>query len=130
MSHLGSVIQNSGLKIPTYLPFAEAMKKLEVTRESLTQLITNGKIGAVQLPSGEVLVAASDGPYKTKKEIIDEEFGHLRGQKISASGASRKYSDDQTTIYPSRFSDWAKAVYITSDFDSYRLLCQNLSRKI
>ncbi|MFC1975761.1 hypothetical protein ACFLXQ_05140, partial [Chloroflexota bacterium] len=54
--------------------------------------------------------------------IIAEEFSHLRGETISASEASRKYSDDQVTIYPSRFSDWAKAGYITSEFDGYRLL--------
>jgi hypothetical protein len=109
-------------KVPTYIPLADVAKKYGITEEALTQLIEAGKIEAVQLSSGELLVAADNGHYKSKKEIIAEEFSHLRGSTVSASEASRKYSDDQVTIYPSRFSDWANAGYITSELDGYRLL--------
>ena len=47
--------------------------KYGLSEKVLTQLIQAGKIGAVQLSSGEVLVAADNNNghgYKTKAEII------------------------------------------------------------
>lgn len=110
------------LDVPTYVPLSEAARKYDLSEKVLTQLIQAGKIEAVRLPSGELLVSAENGQYKSKEEIIAEEFSHLLGETISASEASRRYSDDQIKIYPSRFSDWAKAGYIASEFDGYRLL--------
>ena len=79
-------------KVPTYIPLADAAEKYGISEEALTQLIEAGKIEAVQLPSGELLVVAENCKYKTKEEIITEEFSELQGQVISASEASRKYS--------------------------------------
>ncbi len=111
----------------TYLSVDEVARKYDVKKKVLTQLIDAGMIETHETPSGELLVVAdkngSNGQkFQTKEEIIEEEFAHLRGETISASEASRRYSKDEVKIYPSRFSDWAKAGYITSEFDGYRLL--------
>jgi hypothetical protein len=51
--------------------------------------------------------------HKTKEQIIAEEFAHLRGQAISASEASRKYSKIYGVPISHRiFSRWAEAGYI------------------
>lgn len=110
------------LNVPTYLPLSDAAQKFELSENVLTQLIQAGKIEAVQLPSGELLVAADNGQYITKEEIISEEFAHLTEQTISASDASRKYSEKYgVTISHVLFSRWAKAGYIEVKERGYRL---------
>jgi hypothetical protein len=96
-------------KIPTYLPLDQAAQKLGLSKKVLTQQIQAGKIGAVQLPSGELLVAAdnNNGQYKTKVEIIAHYFAHLRGQTINAYQAQEKYG-----IRYLNFIKWARAGYI------------------
>jgi len=110
----------------TYLSLEEAARRYGVKEKVLTQLIADGMLQTRKTSSGETLVVADQNgdnqETQTKEEIIAAKFAHLKGQPISASEASRKYSDDQIRIYPSRFSDWAKAGYITSEFDGYRLL--------
>ena len=55
--------------------------------------------------------------------ITRDLFEHLRGQPISASEASRKYSDSSgVTILQSTISRWAKAGYIKVLARGYRLL--------
>lgn len=85
-----SQIPNSVSKIPTYLPLAEAAQKYGLSENVLTQQIQAGKIEAVQLPTGELLVAAeSNGQeLKTKAEIIVEKFAHLLGEVINAYEAN------------------------------------------
>src|SRR5512136_1696551 len=97
----GYNVQNPPSRIPTYLPLAEAAHRHGLSEKVLTQLIQTGKIGAVQLSSGEVLVAADNNNghgYKTKAEIIATKFTHLRGQTINAYQAQQKYG-----IHPSTF---------------------------
>jgi len=103
-----SEIQNT--RIPTYLPLDQAAQKLGLSEKVLTQLIRAGKIQAVQLPSGELLVAADNNngqEYKTKAEIIAHNFAHLRGQVIIPYAAEKKYG-----IHRSNFIRWARAGYI------------------
>ncbi len=81
---------------PTYLPLKEAAKKHNVEEKVLTQLIAAGMIEAVER-NGETVVAVDkkgndDNEPQTKDEIIVAKFAHLKGQPISASEASRKYS--------------------------------------
>jgi predicted site-specific integrase-resolvase len=85
----------------------------------LTQQIRVGKIQAVQLPSGDLLVAAeSNGQdYQTKEEIIDDKFTHLRGQTINAYQAQQEYG-----IHPSTFIRWARAGYIKIIREEERLI--------
>jgi predicted site-specific integrase-resolvase len=110
--------------IPTFLPLAEAVQKLGLSRQVLIELIEAGQIEAVQLPSGEVLVSAEGNGYalKTKEEVIAEKYAHLRSQPISASEASRKYSDlHGVPISHQTFSRWTKAGHINAESDGYRL---------
>lgn len=117
-------LSNGQSKLPTVLPLPDAARKYNLTEQALTQLIEAGKIGAVQLPSGELLVTAeSNGQeQRTKEEIIAEKFAHLRGQPISASEASRKYSKIHTIpISNQLFSRWGQIGYITVLKRGYRL---------
>jgi len=112
------------LNIPTYLPLPKAAQKYGLSEKALTQLVQAGKIEAVRLPSGEVLVPADNGSkaLQTKEEIIATKFAHLCEQPISASEASRKYSDiHDVPISHVLFSRWARAGYITVMKRGYRL---------
>jgi len=112
----------SELNVPTYLPFSDAAIRLRLSEKALTQLVKAGKIEAVQLPSGELLVSAENGQFKTKDEIIAEKFAHLRGQVISASEASRKYGEKYGISIPyQNFTRWADAGYIEIKDRGYRL---------
>ena len=101
-------IQNP--RIPTYLPFDQAARRYGLSPNLLTQQIQAGKIAAVKLPSGELLVAADNTngqDYQTKDEIIAAHFAHLRGQKINAYQAQQKYDISHLT-----FIKWARTGYI------------------
>ncbi len=113
----------------TYLPLKEAAKTHNVEEEVLTQLIAAGMIEAVE-ENGETLVAVDKNGNgnngkepQTKEEIIAAKFAYLCGQKISASEASRKYSEIHCiTISRPLFSRWSKLGYITVLERGYRLL--------
>ena len=113
------------LNVPTYIPLPDAAQKHGLSEQALTQLIQAGKIDAVQLPSGELLVSANTNgqELKTKEQIISEKFSHLRGREISASEASRKYGELYSIPIPyQNFSRWADAAgYIGVKSRGYRL---------
>ncbi len=108
-------LETQNPRIPTYLPFDQAAQHYGLSKRVLTQQIQAGKIGAVQLPSGELLVAADNNngqknngqDYQTKGEIIIAHFAHLRGQTINAYQAQQKYD-----INHLNFIKWARAGYI------------------
>lgn len=101
---------NLNQKVPTYIPLADAVQKYGISEEALTQLIETGKIEAVQLPSGELLVAADNGSLpKTKEQIIQEKYTHLRQQPITVTDAADKYDLHRDTVL-----EWVKKDYITS----------------
>jgi hypothetical protein len=104
------------LDIPTYLPLSEAAQKFELSEQALTQLIQAGKIEAVRLSSGEVLVPANNDPQKirTKEQIIAEKFGDLREQPITISEASERYKVLGRTI-----REWVSLDYIQVVDHSY-----------
>ena len=114
--------QTLELDVPTYLPLSEAANKFDLSESVLTQLIQAGKIEAVRLPSGELLVPANESIPRTKQEIITEMFAHLCGQAISASEASRKYSKQYNiSISNELFSRWGRLGYIKVLGRGYRL---------
>lgn len=118
-------VSNLKPRVPTYLPLVDAAQKYGLSEKALTQLIQAGKIEAVQLPTGELLVPAdSNGSTpRTKEQIIAEEFAHLRGRTISVSEASRKYSQMfGVQIVHANFSRWTTAGYIKILERGYRLL--------
>ncbi len=107
-------------RVPTYLPLSDAAKKYGLSEKVLTQMVQEGKIEAVQLPTGDLLVAAKKNGYndpQTKEGIITKRFAHLRGQRISATAASREYG-----IHHSNFIKWARAGYIKIFREEKRLL--------
>jgi hypothetical protein len=110
----------------TYFTLEEVAHKFDLKKRVLTQLIEAGMIEAHETPQGELLVVAdkngSNGQeLGTKKEIIDANFAHLRGQKISASEASRKYSKKHgISIANELFSRWSRLGYIERE-SGYRL---------
>jgi hypothetical protein len=105
------------LKVPTYLPLSEAADRYNLSENILTQLIQAGKIEAVRLPSGELLVAANNSsPPKTKEQIIEEKFAHLQNQSITVAEAIEKYDLNRSTI-----SRWKDHEYITVLKPGYRL---------
>ncbi|MEW5958399.1 MAG: hypothetical protein AB1801_11775 [Chloroflexota bacterium] len=97
------------LNVPTYLPLPEAARKYELSEKVLTQLIQAGKIEAVRLPSGEVLVSADNGRPKNKETILDEEFVSLRGRLITVTEGAEKYDLHRNTIL-----EWVRKEYITA----------------
>jgi len=94
------ISSNVNQEVPTFIPLADAAKKYGISEEALTQLIEAGKIEAVQLSSGELLVAAENNGQesKTKEEIIIKEYGQLKDQWITVSAAAHKYDVPGTTI--------------------------------
>ena len=110
----------------TYLTLEEAARKYGVKEKVLTQLIADGILQTRTTSSGELLVVAdkngnSQEP-QTKEKVIMEKYAHLKGKKISASEASRKYSKIYgITISHPNFSRWAKAGYIQVINRGYRL---------
>ncbi len=104
------------LDIPTYLPLSEAAGKYNLSENVLTQLIRTGKIEAVQLPSGELLVSANSSPQKikTKEQIIADKYGPLKRQPITVSEASQRYKVLNRTI-----REWVSLNYIQVVDDGY-----------
>jgi hypothetical protein len=84
---------NGNLKVavPTFIPLADAARKYNISENVLTRLIQNGRIDAAQLPSGELLVSDEGLNEKTKEQIIEEKYGHLKGKSITISDAMDKY---------------------------------------
>jgi hypothetical protein len=97
------------LKVPTYLPLSEAAQKYDLSEQVLTQLIQAGKMEAVRLPSGEVLVPVNNDPQKikTKEQTIAEKFGKLMEQPITVSDAAKRYMVLGRTI-----REWISLDYI------------------
>jgi predicted site-specific integrase-resolvase len=105
--------------IPTYIPLEQAARHYGLSKKVLTQEIRAGKIQAVQLPSGDLLVAAENNGqnYQTKEEIIAHKFAHLRKQTINAYQAQQKYD-----IPHQNFINWARAGHIEIVDEKERLL--------
>ena len=96
-------------QIPTYIPIKDAAKKYGYALAELKRLAQSGKIKAVQLPSGDMVVSESSVKAKQKKEDLPEykKFSSLKGNPIWLSEAERKYDISTQTL-----SRWVKAGYI------------------
>jgi hypothetical protein len=103
-------------QVPVFILISDAARKHNLSEKVLTQFIQDGKIEAVQLPSGELLVPDNDlDKAKSKKQIIAEKFSELQGQPITISQASKKYRVPGTTI-----REWIPLGYIrVIDDDDY-----------
>jgi hypothetical protein len=99
----------NGNALPTYLPLSEAARKHNISEKALTRMIQDGRIGGAQLPSGELLVS-DDGldQTKTKEQIIEEKFAHLRGQAITVTKAVDRYGKG---FHRNTILEWVRRVY-------------------
>jgi hypothetical protein len=105
------------LDIPTYLPLSEAADTYKLSENVLTQLIQTGKIEAVRLPSGELLVPASNGSdLRSKHNVINQKFRDLCGKPITVTEAAEKYDLHRDTVL-----EWKKREYITVLKSGYRM---------
>ena len=100
---------NSNLAVPTFIPLVEATLKYNLSEDVLTRLIQDGTIEAAQLPSGELLVSDDSlNQTKTKEQIIEQKYSHLREQAITISQAVEKYEIPGQTI-----RGWISRQYIS-----------------
>jgi hypothetical protein len=105
------------LSLPVFITLAEAARKYDISEDALTRLIRCGRIEAARLPSGDVVVQdrkdigrmqVSDHlKHKTKAQVIQERFAHLRGKAISGYRAAQEYGISHRTIIR-----WARAGHI------------------
>jgi hypothetical protein len=105
----------------TYIPLKHAAEKYGIPEKTLLDHVKSGSIASAQLPNGELLVAETnvDSSLKIKRK----DYKHLHNQPISASEASRKYSQIHNISISQRiFSRWAELKYITVLERGYRLL--------
>jgi hypothetical protein len=85
-------------RVPTYLPLSDAAKKYGLSEKVLTQMVQAGKIEAVQLPTGDLLVAAENNGHnepKTKEEIIAKDYHHpaIATTATRLTACSRRWSN-------------------------------------
>ncbi len=109
----------NGNSVPTYLPLSQAARKYNISENVLTRMIQDGRIDAAQLPSGELLVS-DDGlsQTKTKEQIIEENFAHLRGQAITVTEAVDRYGKG---FHRNTILEWVRRGYITILKPGYRM---------
>ena len=91
----------------SYIPLEVAARKYGISKKVLRQRVSFGKLEAIETVNGDLLVADNIDP--SLMNIKREDFEHLRGQEISMSEASRKYSTPEINITHQNFSRWAKA---------------------
>ena len=105
--------QDNVMQNQIYVPLKVAAKKHNVKENVLTRLIAAGMIETRE-EAGETLVAVdkngNGSKAQTKEEIIAAKFAELQGLPISASEASRKYSEIYgVQLSQVQFSRWAKS---------------------
>ena len=99
--------------IPTYIPIKDAAKKYGYTLADLKRLAQSGKIKAVKLPDGDMVVSKNELEFpdiKTKEEIKnykDKHYADLAGKETWISKASRDYKVSQQSI-----GRWVETGYI------------------
>jgi hypothetical protein len=106
--------------IPTYIPIKDAAKKYGYVLADLKRLAQSGKIKAVKLPNGDMVVSETSVKEKLKKEDLPEYKKHkdLAKNPIWLSEAERIYEVSTQTL-----SRWVKAGYISKiGLDGNRVL--------
>ena len=95
--------------VPTYIPIKDAAVKYGYGLLELKKMAQSGKINAVKLPDGDLVVSEDKLKDTLPKEDLPEFKKHkkLAGNPIWISKAARRYDIPQQTI-----SRWAKAGFI------------------
>ena len=86
--------------IPTYIPIKDAAKKYGYALAELKRLAQSGKIKAVQLPDGDMVVSENSMNEKIRKEDLPEYKKHakLSNEATWASKVTREYNISHPTI--------------------------------
>ena len=100
------------MTLESYLTLSEAARKYGVSTDALTRLVKAGIIRAVHNEEGTAVITVQTVDNATAvKMILDEikpeQYEHLRGKKIRATEASKRYEVSQANL-----SRWADAGYI------------------
>ena len=96
--------------LPTYIPIKDAAAKYGYGLRDLKRMAQSGKIKAVQLPGGDMVVSEKSVKSSLVKIKLPEFKKHsaLAGNPIWLSEAERKYEISTPTL-----SRWVKAGYIS-----------------
>ena len=103
------------MTLPTYIPIADAARKYGYDLDELKRLAQSGKIKAVQLPDGDMVVSKNELEFpeiNTKEELKaykDEHYADLAGKETWVSKAARDYKVPHQSILR-----WVQAGYIRS----------------
>jgi predicted site-specific integrase-resolvase len=86
--------------VPTYIPIKDAAKKYGYTLDDLKRLAQSGKIKAVKLPDGDMIVSEDSVKEKTHKEDLPEykEFIELKGTGLGLRESAEKYNVPVSTL--------------------------------
>jgi predicted site-specific integrase-resolvase len=99
--------------VPTYIPIKDAAVKYGYGLAELKRLAESGKIKAVKLPDGDMIVSENELEFpeiKTEEELKaykDKHYADLEGKETWVSQAARKYEVPHQNIVR-----WIKAGYI------------------
>jgi hypothetical protein len=86
--------------IPVYIPLEDAAKKYGYTLTDLKRLAQSGKIKAVQLPDGDMIVSENSVKGKRKKEDLPEYKKHLdlKGTGFGLRESAEKHGIPRSTL--------------------------------
>lgn len=101
--------------LPTYVPIEDAAKKYGYALTELKRMAQSGKIKAVKLPDGDMIVSENELEFpeiKTKEELQaykDKHYADLAGKETWVSEAAREYKVSHPNIVR-----WVQAGYISN----------------
>ena len=112
------------MALPTYIPISDAARKYGYKVAELRKMAESGKIDAVQLPDGDVVVSENRlgipeiANEAELEEYKDQHYADLKGNPIWISEAARKYDVPQPTL-----SRWVSSGFINKiGIDKNRIL--------
>ena len=110
--------------VPTYIPIKDAAAKYGYALAELKRLAQSGKIKAVQLPGGDMVVSENELEFpviKNQDELKaykDKHYAELAGEATWISEAARKYDVPNPSV-----TRWVQAGFIKKmGVDKNRLL--------
>ncbi|MBT3392105.1 MAG: hypothetical protein HN413_17035 [Chloroflexi bacterium] len=96
------------MALPTYIPISDAARKYGYKVAELREMAESGKIEAVRLPDGDVIVSEAIKPNVRKEDLPEYKMHkNLAGVRISISEASRVHNIPTSTL-----TRWMQRGYI------------------
>lgn len=91
--------------LPTYIPIVDAAKKYGYALDELKKLALSGKINAVMLPDGDVIVSETSVKANLKKEDLPEYQKYI---KLKGTGLGVRESAEKHNIPLSTLQGWVQ----------------------